>query len=187
VVIVAATVVFLAKAEVVVSAAVLCVNTLPTLALKILRLEQIVLHHLHLPHTLQAGKLSPLHISRRNLSYCNSNIRILLFPINKRNSTGFKFLADRVQQFVREKKTISLVPFFYPFNISYIDLIENTSIVCWWQWIDSTTFLYTTHTHYPVVDFESGNTFTPFYYCGGRRVGSVYCVPYCLKGCHVCQ
>ncbi len=132
-VIVAATVVFLAKAEVVVSAAVLCVNTLPTLALKILRLEQIVLHHLHLPHTLQAGKLSPLHISRRNLSYCNSNIRILLFPINKRNSTGFKFLADRVQQFVREKKTISLVPFFYPFNISYIDLIENTSIVCWWQ------------------------------------------------------
>ena len=45
-VIVAATVVFLAKAvvsaavEVVV--AVLCVNTLPTLALKILRLEQIV-------------------------------------------------------------------------------------------------------------------------------------------------
>ena len=132
-VIVAATVVFLAKAEVVVSAAVLCVNTLPTPALKILRLEQIVLHHLHLPHTLQAGKLSPLHISRRNLSYCNSNIWILLFPINKRNSTGFKFLADRVQQFVREKKTISLVPFFYPFNISYIDLIENTSIVCWWQ------------------------------------------------------
>jgi hypothetical protein len=44
VVIVAATVVFLAKAEVVVSAAVLCVNTLPTLALKILQLEQIVLH-----------------------------------------------------------------------------------------------------------------------------------------------
>ena len=55
------------------------------------------------------------------ISYCNSNIWILLFPINKRNSTGFKFLADRVQQFVREKKTISLVPFFYPFNISYIE------------------------------------------------------------------